>query len=206
MTPQYPRAETMRLRQGHARTRRGNAAFDSLAPYCGATVLFSAVPALAQQKTLTVAAYGGVWDQPSPQGGDSGVREEARREGRVRRRQLDGYAGQAAGPEEQPGDRRRHHGRRRRCIRRSSSASARHSGPGQERSSTPAALFKDDKAVAVGQTGTGFMINTKVFKDKGLGDADFVERPQGSEIQEAARDPADQQHLRALHAHDVRAA
>jgi len=31
----------------------------------------------------------------------------------------------------------------------------------------PAALFKDDKAVAIGQTGTGFMINTKVFKDKG---------------------------------------
>jgi putative spermidine/putrescine transport system substrate-binding protein len=31
----------------------------------------------------------------------------------------------------------------------------------------PAALFKDDKAVAVGQTGTGFMINTKYFKDKG---------------------------------------
>src|SRR5262245_43787698 len=29
----------------------------------------------------------------------------------------------------------------------------------------PAALFKDDKAVAVGQTGTGFMINTKVFKE-----------------------------------------
>jgi ABC-type glycerol-3-phosphate transport system substrate-binding protein len=28
----------------------------------GATVLFGAVPALAQQKTLTVAAYGGVWD------------------------------------------------------------------------------------------------------------------------------------------------
>src|SRR5215467_2135953 len=31
----------------------------------------------------------------------------------------------------------------------------------------PAALFKGDKAVAVGQTGTGFMINTKVFKDRG---------------------------------------
>ena len=31
----------------------------------------------------------------------------------------------------------------------------------------PAALFKDDKAVAVGQTGTGFMINTKTFKEKG---------------------------------------
>src|SRR6476646_10405949 len=28
-----------------------------------------------------------------------------------------------------------------------------------------AAKFKDDKAVAVGQTGTGFMINTKVFKE-----------------------------------------
>ena len=31
----------------------------------------------------------------------------------------------------------------------------------------PAALFKDDKAVAVGQTATGFMINTKTFKEKG---------------------------------------
>src|SRR4051812_45687041 len=31
----------------------------------------------------------------------------------------------------------------------------------------PAALFKDDKAVAVGQTGTGFMINTKIFKERG---------------------------------------
>jgi putative spermidine/putrescine transport system substrate-binding protein len=31
----------------------------------------------------------------------------------------------------------------------------------------PAALFKGDKAVAVGQTGTGFMINTKVFKERG---------------------------------------
>lgn len=30
-----------------------------------------------------------------------------------------------------------------------------------------AAIFKDDKAVAVGQTGTGFMVNTKVFKEKG---------------------------------------
>ena len=29
------------------------------------------------------------------------------------------------------------------------------------------AVFKDDKAVAVGQTGTGFMVNTKVFKEKG---------------------------------------
>jgi putative spermidine/putrescine transport system substrate-binding protein len=31
----------------------------------------------------------------------------------------------------------------------------------------PSALFKGDKAVAVGQTGTGFMVNTKVFKEKG---------------------------------------
>ena len=29
------------------------------------------------------------------------------------------------------------------------------------------AVFKDDKAVAVGQTCTGFMVNTKVFKEKG---------------------------------------
>jgi putative spermidine/putrescine transport system substrate-binding protein len=31
----------------------------------------------------------------------------------------------------------------------------------------PAALFKGDKAVAIGQTGTGLMINTKAFKEKG---------------------------------------
>jgi putative spermidine/putrescine transport system substrate-binding protein len=31
----------------------------------------------------------------------------------------------------------------------------------------PAASFKGDKAVAIGQTGTGFMINTKTFKEKG---------------------------------------
>jgi putative spermidine/putrescine transport system substrate-binding protein len=30
-----------------------------------------------------------------------------------------------------------------------------------------AAVFKDDLAVAVGQTGTGFMVNTKYFKEKG---------------------------------------
>ena len=29
----------------------------------GMAILFGAVPAAAQQKTLTVAAYGGVWDQ-----------------------------------------------------------------------------------------------------------------------------------------------
>lgn len=31
----------------------------------------------------------------------------------------------------------------------------------------PTALFKGDMAVAVGQTGTGFMVNTKAFKEKG---------------------------------------
>ncbi|MEZ5849201.1 MAG: ABC transporter substrate-binding protein [Hyphomicrobiaceae bacterium] len=31
----------------------------------------------------------------------------------------------------------------------------------------PSALFKNDLAVAVGQTGTGLMINTKIFKEKG---------------------------------------
>ncbi len=29
------------------------------------------------------------------------------------------------------------------------------------------AIFKDDKAVAIGQTGTGFMVNTKYFQEKG---------------------------------------
>ena len=39
---------------------------------------------------------------------------------------------------------------------------------------------------------------------EGLGDADVVERSQGSQVQEAARHPADQQHLRPLHLDDVR--
>ena len=40
--------------------------------------------------------------------------------------------------------------------------------PGLDKSELyKAALFKDDKAVAVGQTGTGFMVNTKYFKEKG---------------------------------------
>ena len=76
-------------------------------------------------------------------------------------------------------------------------------GPRQERALSDAALFKDDKAVAVGQTGTGFMINTKTFKEKGWADAHLVERPQGPQVQEAAGHPADQQHLRPLHADDV---
>lgn len=40
--------------------------------------------------------------------------------------------------------------------------------PGLDKSDLyPSALFKDDKAVAVGQTGTGFMVNTKAFAEKG---------------------------------------
>ena len=54
-----------------------------------------------------------------------------------------------------------------RCTRRSSSASAARSTASTRADLYPAALFKDDKAVAVGQTGTGFMINTKTFKEKG---------------------------------------
>ena len=89
---------------------KGNAEIHSL---CRSTRCCWPGPALAQPKTLTVAAYGGVWDQPSAQGSVPGLREEARRQGRVRRRQFDRHAGQAAGAEGQPGDRRRHHRRRR---------------------------------------------------------------------------------------------
>ena len=41
------------------------------------------------------------------------------------------------------------------------------------------------------------------LQGEGLGHADLVERPQGSQVQEAAGDPADQQHLRPLYADDV---
>ena len=156
----------------------------------------------AQQKTLYVAGYGGSFGTDHPRGGVPGVREGAQRQDRVRRRQLDRHAGQAAGAEGQPGDRRRHH--RRRPDVPGDPARLLRADRGPDKSELyPAALFKDDKAVAVGQTGTGFMINTKMFKEKGWAHADLVERSQGSEVQEAARHPADQQHLRPLHADDV---
>ena len=41
------------------------------------------------------------------------------------------------------------------------------------------------------------------LQGEGLGDADLVERPQGSQVQEAAGHSADQQHLRSLYADDV---
>ena len=68
--------------------------------------------------------------------------EEAQRQDRLRRRQLDRHAGQAAGPEGQPGDRRRHHGTTESCTRRSSSASAAPSRAWTRASSIPPALFK----------------------------------------------------------------
>ena len=72
----------------------------------------------------------------------------------------------------------------------------------------PAALFKDDKAGGRRQlTGTGFdRITTKTFKDKGWATPTSWNDPQGPGSSRSSGDPADQQHLRALHADDVRPA
>src|SRR5919106_1308821 len=75
------------------------------ATLAGAVALLAATSAFAQSRTLTVAAYGGSWEQT------------------LRKEMIPAFE--------------QKHG------------------------------FKDDRAVAVGQTGTGFMINTKTFKDKG---------------------------------------
>ena len=68
-----------------------------------------------------------------------------------------------------------------------------------------AARYKDNKAVGIGLVGTGIMYNTRYFKEKGWAPPHLLERPEGPEVQEAAGDPADQQHLRPAYAGDVRA-
>jgi putative spermidine/putrescine transport system substrate-binding protein len=123
-------------------------------------------PALAQPKTLTVAGYGGVWDQhlrkevfPAFEQ-KHGVKIEyvagnstdtlAKLQAQKGNQVID-VAIVDDGPMYQ-------------AIQLGFCAPIQ----GLDKSELyPAALFKDDKAVAVGQTGTGFMINTKTFKEKG---------------------------------------
>ena len=138
------------------------------------------------------------------QGDLPGVRGQARRQGRVRRRQFHGHAGQAAGAEGQPADRRRH--RRRRAD-----------VPGD-----PAGLLRQDRGPAgrrslrrralQGRQGRRHRprrhrpdVQHQVLRGEGLAGAHVLERSQGPQDQEAAGDPADQQHLRSLYADDVRA-
>ena len=136
------------------------------AALAGAVALLAASSAFAQSKTLTVAAYGGSWEQtlrkemiPAFEQ-KHGVRVEY-----VAGNSTDTLAKLQAQKANQVID-----------------VAIVDDGPmyqaiqlgfcgkieGLDKSQLyPAALFKDDRAVAVGQTGTGFMINTKTFKDKG---------------------------------------
>jgi len=132
----------------------------------GMAVVLGAVSASAQTKTLTVAAYGGSWEQQMRKDvipafeQKHGVKVEY-----VAGNSTDTLAKLQAQKGNQVID-----------------VAIVDDGPmyqaiqlgfcgkieGLDKSDLyPAALFKDDKAVAVGQTGTGFMINTKTFKDKG---------------------------------------
>jgi putative spermidine/putrescine transport system substrate-binding protein len=128
----------------------------------GLAVLAGALPAMAQQKTLTVAAYGGAWEQDLRQkvfpdfekkhgvkvdyvagnSTDTLAKLQAQKSNQVIDVAImdDGVMYQAI----QLGFCTKIDGLNHGDL-------------------YPAALFKDDKAVAVGQTGTGFMINTKVY-------------------------------------------
>jgi putative spermidine/putrescine transport system substrate-binding protein len=129
-------------------------------------LLMLAAPAGAQQKTLTIAGYGGVWDQymhkeifpafekkfgvkmdyVAGNSTDTIAKLQAQKGNQV----ID-VAIVDDGPMYQ-------------AIKLGFCTSVQ----GLDKSGLyPAAFFRDDKAVAVGQTGTGFMINTKVFKEKG---------------------------------------
>jgi putative spermidine/putrescine transport system substrate-binding protein len=138
----------------------------STATLAGAVALVAATSAFAQSRTLTVAAYGGSWEQtlrkemiPAFEQ-KHGVKVEY-----VAGNSTDTLAKLQAQKANQAID-----------------VAIVDDGPmyqaiqlgfcgkidGLDKSQLyPAALFKDDRAVAVGQTGTGFMINTKTFKDKG---------------------------------------
>ena len=132
----------------------------------GVAILFGAVPAAAQQKTLTVAAYGGVWDQHLRKDvfpdfeKKHGVKVEY-----VAGNSTDTLAKLQAQKSNQVIDVAiMDDGVMYQAIQLGFCAPIQ----GMDKSELyPAALFKDDKAVAVGQTGTGFMVNTKVFKEKG---------------------------------------
>ncbi|MFZ5782524.1 MAG: ABC transporter substrate-binding protein [Pseudomonadota bacterium] len=139
---------------------------EALAAAAAAGVLMAAGSASAQTKTLTVAAYGGSWEQqlrkhviPAFEQ-KHGVKVEyvagnstdtlAKLQAQKANQVID-VAVVDDGPMYQ-------------AIQLGFCARI----PGLDKGDLyPAALFKDDKAVAVGQTGTGFMINTKTFKDKG---------------------------------------
>ncbi|MCC8430956.1 ABC transporter substrate-binding protein [Reyranella aquatilis] len=132
----------------------------------GLALLAGSLPALAQQKTLTVAAYGGVWD--------SHLRKEVFPEFEKKHGvKVEYVAGNStdtlAKLQAQKGNQVidvaiMDDGVMYQAIKLGFCAPI----EGMDKSELyPAALFKDDKAVAVGQTGTGFMVNTKVFKEKG---------------------------------------
>ena len=123
-------------------------------------------PALAQSKTLTVAAYGGVWDQH--------LRKEVFPDFEKKHGvKIDYVAGNStdtlAKLQAQKGNQVidvaiMDDGVMYQAIQLGFCTKI----EGLNKAELyPAALFKDDKAVAVGQTGTGFMVNTKVFKEKG---------------------------------------
>src|SRR6201990_1374848 len=123
-------------------------------------------PVLAQSKTLTVAAYGGVWDSHLRQA----VFPEFEKKYGVK---VDYVAGNSTDTLAKMQAQKANQvidvaimddGVMYQAIQLGFCAPIQ----GMDKSELyPAALFNDDKAVAVGQTGTGFMINTKVFKERG---------------------------------------
>src|SRR5215212_7744074 len=122
----------------------------------GVVLLAGSMPALAQQKTLTVAAYGGVWD--------SHLRKEVFPEFEKKHGvKVEYVAGNStdtlAKLQAQKGNQVidvaiMDDGVMYQAIQLGFCAKIESMDKAEL---YPAALFKDDKAVAVGQTGTGFM-------------------------------------------------
>ena len=137
-----------------------------------------------------------------PRRGDPDLREGERRQGRIRRRQLHRHAGKAPGAEGQPADRRRHRRRRpdvpgdpARLLRQAR-------GPAGRRSLRHRALQGRSRRRDRPRRHRPDVQHEGVRRE-GLGAADLVERPEGHEVRQAARHPADQQHLRSRSAGDV---
>ena len=131
-----------------------------------ALLMLLAVPALAQSKTLVVASYGGSWEQEMRKHvipdfeAKHGVKVEY-----VAGNSTDTLAKLQAQKANQVIDIAiMDDGVMYQAIQLGFCGQIQ----GLDKSELyPAASFKGDKAVAVGQTGTGFMINTKTFKEKG---------------------------------------
>ena len=165
---------------GGCRRRRGHGRSIATATLAGAVALLAATSALAQPKTLTVAAYGGSWEQTMRKEvipafeKKHGVKVEyvagnstdtlAKLQAQKGNQQID-VAIVDDGPMYQ-------------AIQLGFCGKI--DGPATRTSSTTPRCSRTTRRSPSAMTGTGLMYQHQGLQGEGLGDADLLERPEGS--------------------------